>query len=48
MSYDQAENRPDQALKYAIESGVWGGYAPMCYARVNLSNVLWKVAASVT
>ena len=40
MSYDQAENRPDQVLKNVIESGGSGVRAPMFYARVNFCNVL--------
>ena len=40
MSSDLEENPPDQVLKYVLESGVWGGCAPMCYTRVNFCNVL--------
>ena len=47
MSYDKAENRPDQVLKKVLESGGWGGCAPMFYARVNYCNVLrWAVVSA--
>ena len=45
-SFDQAEDRPDQTLKWVIESDGLEGCAPMYYARVNFCNVLRYVAAS--
>ena len=42
MSYDKAENQPDQVLNEIIETGGWGGSAPV---GANFCNVLREVAA---
>ena len=45
QSEQKRVNFVNQVLKLVIESGGWGGCAPMYYARVNFCNVLRQVAA---
>ena len=40
LSYDEAENRPDQVLNLVVECGGLGGCAAMYYTRVNFCIVL--------